>query len=230
MSDLCIKSGAPVHHCTVYTVHSVQWTVYSVQGTLYIVLCTVYCAQCTVYSVHCIVYIVYSVQCTQWPIHRVRRQSLSAHCHPMGLLLHPEEGKFQTFAKNSFLLLTIFKLGLNHIFVNSENLGIIIWWGQKTTKKNNWWHDCVNLIFTQMHSFSSFWQVLHYITMLFTYHLHIFHHLQDLKKIFSKFNIICMFKDPDFTENFTNLAKNHQKCWTQYQLKLKSCDYGSIVY
>ena len=61
------------------------------------------------------------------------------------------------------------------------------------------------LYLTHAHSFSSFWQVLHNITMLFTYYLHILLHLQAMKMIFLKLFLICTFKDPNLAENLTNL-------------------------
>ena len=44
--------------------------------------------------------------------------------------------------------------------------------------------ECVSHIFNTMPSFSFFLQVLHDITMLFKYYLHILHHLQAMKMIF----------------------------------------------
>ena len=67
--------------------------------------------------------------------------------------------------------------------------------------------DCVNQIFTQMHYFSSFSQVLHDITMLFTYNLHILHHLLAMKKIF----LICTFNNWNLAEKFTHLAELLEK-------------------
>ena len=62
---------------------------------------------------------------------------------------------------------------------------------------------------TQMHSFSSFWQVL-----LPCYLPSMLHHLQAMNMIFLKVFLICMFNDPYLAENLTNLAENLEKSWT----------------
>ena len=59
-----------------------------------------------------------------------------------------------------------------------------------------------------MHYFSSFWQLLHDITILFTKYFNILHHLQTMKMIFLKVFLTCTFKDPNLAEKFTNLAEN----------------------
>ena len=92
--------------------------------------------------------------------------------------------------------------GKKHFFVNSEILGIQIC--QKETCKFRQICNCdktvqIKYLF-EMHSFSSFWQVLHDITMLLTVYLHILHHLQAMKITFLKLFLICMFKDPSLAE------------------------------
>ena len=49
--------------------------------------------------------------------------------------------------------------------------------------------------------------MLQYITMLFTWYLHILHHFHAIKFKFLKLFIICMFKDENFAEKLTNLAE-----------------------
>ena len=59
-----------------------------------------------------------------------------------------------------------------------------------------------------MPSFSSFWQVLHDITIICTQYFHILYHLQAMMKIFLKLFLICMFKDQNLERKNYKLAEN----------------------
>ena len=50
--------------------------------------------------------------------------------------------------------------------------------------------------------------MLHDITMLLTYYLHILHHLHAMKLLFLNLFLICMFKDANLAEKLPNLAEN----------------------
>ena len=60
--------------------------------------------------------------------------------------------------------------------------------------------------------------MLHDIIMLFTKYLHILHHLQAMKNIYSQLFLICTCKDPNLAENFTNLAENQKNSLTPWSL------------
>ena len=88
-------------------------------------------------------------------------------------------------------------------------------------KKIKLQHESVNQIFTPMHSFSSCWQVVYAITMLFTYNLHGLHNLQAMKMFFSKGNSNLHVQGSKFGIQIYIFCGNHQKSWTLWSLFFK---------
>ena len=74
--------------------------------------------------------------------------------------------------------------------------------------------NSVNQIYSTMLIFSSFWQMLHDVTMLFTKYLQILNHLQAIQMMFLKLFLICTFKDQNLAEKLTNVEENIFKNWT----------------
>ena len=66
--------------------------------------------------------------------------------------------------------------------------------------------DYLNEIFTQMHSYSSFWQVLYEIVVLFTQYLHILNQVQAKQIIFLNLFKSFLFKDTNLAATFKKMA------------------------
>ena len=59
--------------------------------------------------------------------------------------------------------------------------------------------------------------------MIFTEYLNILHHLQAMKITFLKLFQICMFKNPNLADIFTNFAEKREK-------KLNSAEFMEFVF
>ena len=95
----------------------------------------------------------------------------------------------------------------NHFFVNSDILGIQIW--RKIRVNADKFKIATKQRKSNIYPNAIFFFLLtgdNDITMLYTWYLHILHHLQAMKMTFLKLFFICMFNDPKLAKKWTTKA------------------------